>query len=187
MNAVAGSVRVRDALPADMPAVQAIYAHAVLTGRASFEEVPPTLADMLARRETVLALGLPYLVAEVEGTASEKAAVIAGYSYATHYRSRPAYRHTIENSVYVNTSLHARGVGTALLAELIRRCEAGPWRQMLAVIGDSGNAGSIALHRKLGFQPVGTLKSVGFKLGAWTDTVLMQRALGPGDSAPPSP
>jgi len=181
MSDVAGSVRVRDALPADMPAVQAIYAHAVLTGRASFEEVPPTLADMLARREAVLALGLPYLVAEVGGQPD-----IAGYSYATHYRTRPAYRHTIENSVYVNTGLHARGVGTALLAELIRRCEAGPWRQMLAVIGDSGNAGSIALHRKLGFQPVGTLKSVGFKLGAWTDTVLMQRALGPGDSAPPS-
>ncbi|HXC39622.1 MAG TPA: GNAT family N-acetyltransferase [Burkholderiales bacterium] len=180
--AATGPVRVRDALPADMPAVQAIYAHAVLTGRASFEEKPPSLEEMLSRRAAVLALGLPYLLAEVEG--EER---IAGYSYATHYRTRPAYRHTIENSVYVNASLQARGVGTALLAELIRRCEAGPWRQMLAVIGDSGNTGSIALHRKLGFRPVGTLKSVGFKLGAWTDTVLMQRALGPGDAAPPAP
>lgn len=169
---------VRDATDADMVAVQAIYAHNVLHGRASFEETPPTLAEMLERRRSVLAMGVPYLVADVEGE-------IAGYSYATSYRPRPAYRFTIEDSVYVADSFHGRGIGAALLGKLVERCNTGPWRQMLAIIGDSGNASSIAVHRRLGFDHVGTLKAVGFKLGAWTDTVLMQRALGVGDAAPP--
>jgi len=169
---------VRDATDADMAAVQRIYAHNVLHGRASFEETPPTLPEMLERRSNVLGLGLPYLVADVAGE-------IAGYSYATSYRPRPAYRFTVEDSVYVADSFHGRGIGAALLAALVDRCSAGPWRQMLAIIGNSGNASSIAVHRRLGFEHVGTLKSVGFKLGVWTDTVLMQRSLGAGDTAPP--
>jgi phosphinothricin acetyltransferase len=172
------SMIVRDAREPDMAAVQRIYEHNVLHGRASFEETPPTLPEMLERRRSVLGLGLPYLVAEVEGE-------IAGYSYATSYRPRPAYRFTVEDSVYVADSYHGRGIGAALLGALIERCSAGSWRQMLAIIGHSGNASSIAVHRRLGFEHVGTLKSVGFKLGTWTDTVLMQRALGAGDTAPP--
>ena len=170
---------IRDATEADMADVQRIYAHHVLTGLATFEEVPPTVDEMLGRRAAVLAAGLPYLVAEVDGC-------VAGYAYATSYRPRPAYRHTIEDSVYVSEALRGRRIGAALLQALIARAEAGPWRQMLAVIGNSGNAGSIALHRRMGFEPVGTLRSVGFKLGQWVDTVLMQRSLGPGDAAPPS-
>ncbi|WP_236024642.1 GNAT family N-acetyltransferase [Arenibaculum pallidiluteum] len=173
------SIVVRDAAEADMPAIQAIYAHHVLHGLATFEEVPPTVEELATRRASVIASGLPYLVAEAEGR-------IAGYSYASAYRLRPAYRHTIEDSVYVADGLGGRGIGSALLQALVDRCEAGPWRQMLAVIGNSGNAASIALHRRLGFRPAGTLSSVGFKLGRWVDTVLMQRPLGPGDGTPPT-
>ncbi|MCC8942051.1 N-acetyltransferase [Bradyrhizobium sp. Arg68] len=179
MAAGINGVVVRDATERDMSEVQRIYAHHVLSGLATFEEVPPTVDEMLGRREAVLAAGLPYLVADVDGR-------VAGYCYATAYRPRPAYRHTIEDSVYVLDSLRGRRIGVALLDMLIARTEAGPWRQMLAVIGNSGNAGSIALHRRMGFQPVGTLKSVGFKFGQWVDTVLMQRPLGPGDAALPA-
>jgi phosphinothricin acetyltransferase len=173
------NVLVRDAKEQDMPAIQRIYEHYVLNGIATFEEIPPTVEEMLARRRTVLTLGLPYLVAEIDGG-------VVGYTYATSYRPRPAYRHTIENSVYVSRDQRGRRIGTALLGRLILHCEMGPWRQMLAVIGHSENIGSIALHRRMGFQSVGTLVSVGYKLGRWVDTVLMQRALGPADSAPPS-
>jgi len=173
------NVAIRDATETDMAEVQRIYQHHVLHGLATFEEVPPTLDEMLRRRAAVLAAGLPYLVAELGGR-------VGGYSYATAYRPRPAYRHTIEDSVYVSEDLRGRRIGAALLGALIARAEMGPWRQMLAVIGNSGNAGSIALHRRMGFEPVGTLKSVGFKLGQWVDTVLMQRALGPGDTVAPS-
>lgn len=173
------AVIVRDANEADMTAIQAIYQHYVLNGLATFEEIPPSAEEMVSRRASVVDAGLSYLVAEADGR-------IVGYSYATSYRPRPAYRHTIEDSVYVADGLGGRGIGAALLQALIVRCEAGPWRQMLAVIGNSGNAGSIALHQRLGFQHVGTLRSVGFKLGQWVDTVLMQRALGPGDTALPS-
>lgn len=172
------AVIVRDATEADMAAVREIYAHYVLHGAATFEEIPPSTEELLSRRALVLALGLPYLVAELGGR-------VVGYSYATSYRSRSAYRHTIEDSVYVAQGLGGHGIGSALLAALIARCEAGPWRQMLAVIGDSGNAGSIALHASLDFQPAGTLVSVGFKLGRWVDTVLMQRPLGSGDTTFP--
>jgi phosphinothricin acetyltransferase len=167
------AVIVRDARDQDMAAIQAIYAYEVLDGSASFEEVPPTTDAMLARRAAVLELGLPYLAAELEGR-------VVGYSYATAYRPRPAYRYTIEDSVYVARGMQGRGIGRALLASLIARCERGPWRQMIAVIGDSGNAGSIALHRQQGFRLVGTFEAVGFKLGRWVDTVHMQRALGAG-------
>jgi L-amino acid N-acyltransferase YncA len=172
------AVVVRDALEQDMAAIQAIYAHEVLHGSASFEEMAPTTDAMLARRAAVLELGLPYLAAELEGR-------VVGYSYATAYRPRPAYRYTIEDSVYVARGMQGRGIGRALLAALIARCERGPWRQMIAVIGDSGNAGSIALHRQQGFRLVGTFEAVGFKLGRWVDTVHMQRALGAGGDTRP--
>lgn len=172
-NAESHAVVVRDATEADLPAIQSIYARHVLHGLATFEEVPPTTDELSGRRAAVLQLGLPYLVAEVDGR-------IAGYSYATTYRARPAYRYTIEDSVYVQDQYAGQGIGKALLGTLIARCETGPWRQMLAIIGNSGNAGSIGLHRSLGFEPVGTLKAVGFKLGRWVDTVLMQRGLGAG-------
>jgi L-amino acid N-acyltransferase YncA len=172
-------VMVRDAVDADMAAIQAIYAHHVLHGLATFEEVPPSLPEMTERRATVVKAGLPYLAAELDGQ-------VVGYAYATAYRPRPAYRHTIEDSIYVADGLGGRGIGSALLRQLVARCERGPWRQMLAVIGDNANEGSIALHRALGFQPIGTLQAVGFKFGRWVDTVLMQRALGDGDrSLPP--
>ena len=171
-------VTVRDTVESDMPRIEAIYAHHVLHGLASFEEVPPSLDEMRSRRRAVLALGLPYLAGEIDGK-------VVGYSYAATYRTRPAYRYTIEDSVYIADGFGGKGVGTALLSELIARCEAGPWRQMLAVIGDSGNAGSIALHRNLGFSIVGTLPSVGFKFRRWVDSVLMQRPLGDGDRNDP--
>lgn len=172
------AVMVRDATEADMAAVRAIYAWHVLNGSASFEETPPALEEMLARRATVVGAGLPYLVAVIDGR-------VVGYCYATAYRPRPAYRYTVEDSVYVMDGLAGRGVGTALLGALIHRCEAGPWRQMIAIIGDSANEGSVALHRRLGFRNVGTFASVGFKFGRWVDSVLMQRPLGPGDATLP--
>jgi L-amino acid N-acyltransferase YncA len=171
-------ITLREAAETDMAAVQDIYSHHVLNGLASFEETPPSVDEMRARRAGVLQLGLPYLVAVLDGQ-------VVGYSYATAYRPRPAYRFTVEDSVYVAEGLAGRGIGSVLLGELIARCEAGPWRQMLAVIGDSGNAGSIGLHRRLGFAPIGTLRSAGFKFGRWVDTVLMQRPLGPGDETLP--
>lgn len=172
------SVLVRDATERDMVAVRAIYAHHVTHGLATFEEKPPDVEELLVRRLSVLKMGLPYLVAENEGR-------VVGYSYATSYRPRPAYRFTVEDSVYLEEGLGGKGIGRSLLGALIERCEAGPWRQMLAVIGNSANAGSVGLHRSLGFRPVGTLQAVGFKLGRWVDTVLMQRELGQGADAPP--
>jgi phosphinothricin acetyltransferase len=171
-------VIIRDATESDMAPIQAIYAFHVLHGLASFEEVSPPLPDMLARRQSVLSHGLPYLAAAVAGQ-------VVGYAYATPYRPRAAYRYTIEDSVYVRDGQAGRGIGGALMRALIARCEAGPWRQMVAVIGDSGNAGSIALHRRHGFRLVGTNPSVGFKHGRWVDTVLMQRPLGAGDVSLP--
>ena len=170
---------IRDAADEDMPQIQAIYAHHVLHGLASFEEVPPSVDELRMRRQGVLALGLPYLVA-ADGDR------IAGYAYATLYRTRPAYRHTVEDSVYVRQGEAGRGVGSLLLKTLIERCAAGPWRQMIAVIGDRDNAASIGLHAKHGFRHVGTLDAVGFKFGRWVDSVLMQRELGQGDKALPT-
>jgi L-amino acid N-acyltransferase YncA len=174
----AGAPVIRAATNADIPAIQAIYSHHVLTGVASFEETPPSVDDMRARRAAVLQHGLPYLVAELEGR-------VAGYAYATPYRPRAAYRHTIEDSIYIDDASRGRGVGRALLAALIERCEAGPWRQMIAVVADGGSGGSTSLHTALGFEPIGTLKAIGFKHGRWLDTTLMQRALGAGSGAPP--
>jgi phosphinothricin acetyltransferase len=169
---------VRDSVEADMAAIQAIYAPEVLHGLASFEEVPPSTEMLLSRRSAILARGLPYLTAEIDGQ-------VVGYCYASPYRERPAYRNTLEDSIYVARGMQRRGIGRALLSALIARCEAGRWRQMVAVIGNSGNTGSIALHRRHGFRLVGTFEAVGFKLGRWVDTVLMQRALGPGSGTPP--
>lgn len=170
--------RVRASCDDDLAAIAGIYAYHVKCGLASFEEVAPTTAELRARRAAVLEAGLPYLVAQLGGE-------VAGYAYASGYRSRSGYRYTIEDSVYVAEGLRGRGVGNALLGALLERCESGPWRQMLAVIGDSGNAASVALHRRHGFGLVGTFRAVGFKLGRWVDTVLMQRALGCGDRSLP--
>ena len=173
---------IRDARDADLETLHSIYAHHVLHGTASFETTPPGVNEFGARRHAVLAAGLPFLVAEQGGE-------LLGYCYAAPYRARPAYRQTIENSVYVGEGCQRSGIGRALLNELVARCEAGPWRQMLAVVGGGAdNAGSLSLHRACGFREVGTLRSVGFKFGRWLDTVLMQRALDAGAdrvSAPP--
>lgn len=161
---------IRDARESDAGEIAAIYGHHVATGLASFEEAAPPEAEMLERMRAVRALGTPYLVAEEGGR-------ILGYSYATLYRGRSAYRFTLEDSVYVREGCGGRGVGRALLQALVDGCRQGPWRQMIAVIGDSANASSIGLHRALGFREVGTLEAVGFKFGRWVDSVLMQRAL----------
>jgi L-amino acid N-acyltransferase YncA len=165
------AIVIRAASKADMAAVGDIYAHYVLRSLATFEETPPTLDEMLARRRASVDVSLPYLVAEAETE-------ILGFAYAAAYRPRPAYRFTIEDSVYVADGLGGRGIGSALLGELIAGCELGPWRQMVAVVGDSANSGSIALHRRFGFELAGTLRSVGFKFGRWVDTPILQRALG---------
>lgn len=169
---------VRNSTEADVPAVHRIYAYHVLHGLGSFEEEPPSAAELKRRRNDVVERGLPYFVADIDGT-------VVGYSYATLYRTRSAYRYTVEDSVYVDEGALRKGVGRALLSAVIARCEAGRWRQMIAVIGDSGNAASILLHASLGFRRVGTLQSVGFKMGRWADTVLMQRELGAGERSPP--
>ncbi|MFM0640023.1 GNAT family N-acetyltransferase [Paraburkholderia metrosideri] len=169
---------IRDAAEVDLPAIQAIYAHHVLTGVASFEEIPPSVDDLRTRLASVRSHGLPYMVAEIGGE-------VAGYCYATPYRPRVAYRHTIEDSIYIGDAYRGRGLGRALLQALIERCETGPWRQMVAVIADGGSGGSLSLHTQLGFELTGTLKAVGFKHGRWLDTTLMQRTLGAGDSSLP--
>jgi phosphinothricin acetyltransferase len=171
-------VQVRPAGPQDLPAIQAIYAHHVLHGFASFEELAPGVEELHRRHDEVVSRGLPWLVADFGGT-------VAGYGYCAPYRARSAYRYALEDSVYVREDMIGRGVGSALLAELIRRCEALGYRQVVAVIGDSANLASISLHAAFGFVRVGTLRSVGFKFGRWVDSVLMQRPLGPGDGAAP--
>ena len=171
-------MQLRPAAPADIPAIHGIYSHHVLKGLASFEEVPPAEEELGRRFREVTGAGLPYIVAELNG-------VVAGYGYCALYRTRSAYRHTLEDSVYVREDMRGRGVGSALLGELIRRCEALGYRQIIAVIGDSANAGSIALHASHGFVRAGTLRSVGFKFGRWVDSVIMQRPLGPGEGSKP--
>lgn len=170
---------IRDAAPGDMAAVAAIYAPAVLAGTATFETEPPDAAEMAARLATVTTAGYPWLVAHHGGP-------IAGYAYAGPFRTRPAFRFTVENSVYVAEAARGHGVGRALLEHLIGHCTARGFRQMIAVIGDSGRQqASLRLHAGLGFVETGRLPDVGFKHGRWLDTVLMQRALGEA-AAPPS-
>jgi L-amino acid N-acyltransferase YncA len=165
---------IRDSRDEDMPKIHAIYGFHVLHGLASFEEEPPSVDELRRRRADVLDRGLPYLVAEAGGG-------VVGYSYAAPYRSRPAYRFTVENSVYVDHNLRRRGAGYSLLSALIARCVERECRQMIAVIGDSENTASIALHERLGFIRIGTLRAVGFKFGRWVDSVLMQRPLDPDE------
>jgi phosphinothricin acetyltransferase len=167
----ADTITLRDANDNDMESITAIYAHHVLTGTASFEEIPPTVDEITDRFHAIRAKDMPYLVAIRDGK-------VVGYCYASTYRPRTAYRHTIENSVYVAPDAVGQGIGSLLMGELIARCEAGPWRQMIAAIGDSANHASIALHRNHGFELTGTFHNVGFKFGRWLDSVLMQRSLG---------
>ncbi|OON38847.1 GNAT family N-acetyltransferase [Izhakiella australiensis] len=171
MDTSAINTLVRPLVAADIPAITALYDWHVRHGCASFEEIPPGVDEMQARVAKVLGLGLPWLVAEIDNR-------VVGYCYAAEYRPRPAYRFTVESSVYVAADLGGRGIGLALMRQLIAHCERGPWRQMLAVIGNGEqNAASVGLHRRMGFVTVGTLKDVGFKLGDWRDTLIMQRAL----------
>jgi len=171
-------VQLRPAARDDLPAIQSIYAHHVLNGLASFEEVPPTVEEVGRRYDEVRGRGLPWLVAELDGK-------VAGYGYCSLYRSRSAYRYSLEDSVYVRPDMQGKGLGGRILTELIARCEGLGYRQIIAVIGDSANAASISLHARLGFLRVGTLRSSGFKFGRWVDSVLMQRPLGPGDASRP--
>jgi len=177
-RARATPVVIRAAADADLPAIAELYAHHVLAGTASFEVAAPTVDEMRRRRRDVLSHGLPYFVASLSDTA------LAGYAYATEYRSRVAYRHTVEDSVYVDPVCVRRGAGRALLAAVIAACETLGYRQMVAVIGGSDNAASISLHAALGFRHAGVLPAVGRKFDRWIDTVLMQRALGLGASTP---
>jgi L-amino acid N-acyltransferase YncA len=173
------TVAIRPAKTSDIPAITRIYAHAVEHGTASFELTPPDKAEMARRMNDLTGKGFPYIVAEIDG-------VLAGYAYAGPYRTRPAYRHAVENSVYIAPAIHRRGVGRALLAALIEAAEQRGFRQMIAVIGDSAKqAASIGLHEALGFRHVGILANVGFKHGRWLDSVLMQRELGDGASSDP--
>ncbi|MFN3655752.1 MAG: GNAT family N-acetyltransferase [Pseudolabrys sp.] len=172
------SLVIRPATPADIPAITRIYAHAVTHGTASFELEPPDEAEMTKRMQALLDGKFPYIVAEIDGK-------VAGYAYASLYRTRPAYRFTVEDSVYVAPEIHRRGVGRALLEKLIEACTELGFRQMIAVIGDSNQAASIGVHKACGFEPAGNLKDIGWKFGKWLDTPLMQLALGPGATTKP--
>jgi phosphinothricin acetyltransferase len=169
---------IRASTDADVPAIAAIYAWNVLNGLGTFEEVPPDEAEMGRRRAAFLDRGLPYLVAELDGE-------VAGYCYAGPFRLRAAYRYTVEDSVYVSPKAVGKGVGKALLSELIKQCEALGLRQICAVIGDSGNAASIGLHAAMGFAKQGVFPSMGHKFGRWVDLVWMQRSLNGGGDTPP--
>jgi phosphinothricin acetyltransferase len=169
---------IRPATPADIPAITRIYAHAVTHGTASFELEPPSEQDMAQRQKALLDGGFPYIVATIDGA-------VAGYAYAGAYRTRPAYRFSVEDSVYVDPAMQRRGLGRILLAALIDEAEKRGFRQMIAVIGDSAQAPSIELHRALGFEWIGPIRNVGFKHGKWLDTVLMQRTLGEGARTTP--
>jgi phosphinothricin acetyltransferase len=171
---------IRAARPADVPRMVEIYRPQVLSGVATFELEPPDAGEMARRLADVVSLGMPFLAAECDG-------VVAGYAYANTYRARPAYRYTVEDSIYVDDAYARRGVGRSLLQALISECAMRGFRQMIAVIGDSANAGSIELHRVCGFAVIGTLPAVGWKLGRWVDSVLMQRHLAAGAAAMPEP
>lgn len=171
---------VRAAGQDDIPAIQAIYGHHVMHGLGTFELTPPPVEEMTRRWRDITAQGMPYLICtDGDGGA------VTGFAYVAPYRPRPAYRFAVENSVYVQPGGARRGYGRLLVSDLIERCTALGHRQMVAVIGDRGNQGSIGLHASLGFREIGCLPSVGFKHGRWVDVVLMQRALGPGDTTPP--
>jgi phosphinothricin acetyltransferase len=173
------ALEIRPATEADLPSITGIYEHAVRYGTATFELIPPDLAEMTRRFGALMDGGFPYFVAALDGR-------VVGYAYAGAYRPRPAYRFAVENSVYLEPSIHRRGIGLKLMQHLIAACEARGYRQMIAVIGDSANAGSIGVHTRCGFQMIGTHPHVGFKFGRWLDTVMMQRALGEGATTVPA-
>ena len=172
-------IEIRPTTGADLPFITEIYEHAVRFGTATFELIPPDLAEMRRRFGSLMDGGFPYLVAILEGR-------VVGYAYASPYRPRPAYRFTVENSVYLQPAVHRRGIGLQLLQNLIAECETRGYRQMIAVIGDSANSASIGVHSRCGFQMIGTHPNVGFKFGRWLDTVMMQRGLGEGASSLPA-
>jgi phosphinothricin acetyltransferase len=169
---------IRPSRDADLPAITAIYAHHVLTGTGTFETVPPTLEEMTGRRADVLAKGLPFLVCE-------EADRVLGYAYCQWFKPRPAYRFSAEDSIYLHPDASGKGQGKELLAALCAQAEQAGIRKLIAVIGDSGNAASIGVHRTLGFENVGVLKSCGWKFGKWLDVVLMDKSLGEADLTPP--
>jgi len=169
---------IRDATEADIPAIQAIYAHHVLNGTGTFDEVPPSVGDMLEKFRKVVEHGWNWLVAT-------DATGVLGYAYYTQFRDRTAYRYCVEDSIYIREDVRGQGVGKALVSALIDHATARGMRQMIAVIGDSENVGSIGVHASLGFHRVGTLRTVGVKFGRWLDVVSMQRALGRGDANVP--
>jgi len=169
---------IRSSRDEDIPAITAIYAHHVLHGTGTFETEPPGTADMASRRADVLSKGLPYLVAEQDGE-------ILGFAYGNWFKPRPAYRYSVEDSIYLAPNLNGKGLGRALLAELLARCEAAGIRKVMAIIGDSANVGSVGVHRALGFTHVGTVEACGWKFGAWRDIVIMQKTLGAGSMQPP--
>ena len=173
------SPEIRPATEADLPAITEIYEHAVRHGTATFELDPPDLAEMTRRYRALMDGGYPHFVALLDGR-------IAGYAYAGAYRPRPAYRFTVENSIYLDPAIHRRGIGLVLMQRLIVECEARGYRQMIAVIGDSANAGSIGVHTRCGFEMIGTHPNVGLKFGRWLDTVMMQRDLGEGGTSVPA-
>jgi L-amino acid N-acyltransferase YncA len=166
---------IREASVADIPAIQAIYAHHVQTGTGTFDEAPPSAEEMTDKLRKVIDHGWSWLVA------TDPTGVL-GYGYYTQYRDRSAYRYCVEDSIYVRDDVRGQGVGKALVAALIEHATARGMRQMIAVIGDSENVGSIGMHASLGFHMVGTLRAVGMKFGRWIDVVTMQRALGRGDA-----
>lgn len=169
---------IRPSLDSDLDAITRIYGHHVLHGTGTFETTPPSASDMAARRADVLAKGLPWLVIEEDGQ-------VLGFAYGNWFKPRPAYRFSVEDSIYLAPEAAGKGLGRALLAELLAAFERAGVRKVMAVIGDSGNAGSIGVHRALGFEPAGVIQSCGWKFDRWLDIVLMQKPLGAGDSSPP--
>lgn len=170
---------IRSSTDADIPAIADIYAHHVLNSTGTFETEAPSVLDMTNRRADVLVKGLPYLVAVDGGQ-------VVGFAYGNWFKPRPAYRYSVEDSIYLAPDQHGKGLGRALLAELMARCEAVGIRKMMAIVGDSANAGSVGVHLALGFEQVGKIDACGWKFGAWRDIVIMQKTLGLGDTQAPT-
>lgn len=172
------SLIIRDVCDHDMGAIQEIYAEEVKNGVSSWEQKPPSLAEMITRRNQIITAGYPYRVSESNGQ-------VTGFTYASSYRTRAGYRFTVENTIYIDKNQRGQGTGQQLLSDLIERCEAQGYRQMIAVIGDSGNYASINFHKRMGFNEAGIIHSIGFKFGCWMDSVILQRPLGKGDRTLP--
>jgi L-amino acid N-acyltransferase YncA len=170
---------IRPSLDADIEEITAIYAHHVLHSTGTFETEAPSAPDMASRRADVLAKGLPYLVATDQNK-------VVGFAYGNWFKPRPAYRYSVEDSIYLAPNQHGKGLGRALLAELLARCETAGIRKIMAIIGDSANAASIGLHKASGFEHVGKINACGWKFGAWRDIVIMQKTIGAGDTQPPA-